>query len=214
MADTAYSTLHPDILPEASGCSVPLMDRHIQRAAQDFFAKSLAWRYDITPITIVANVPKYSISIPANTKIRQILSVRVDGRKVNGRSKEWLDANIRDWDSQTVSRPNMYTSDGENTLRLVRVPKITVISGLEARVALQPTLNATGIDEDMMIRWGKYIVHGALATLMDIKDSSWHDPTRASEHRVEFSHGIQTALSEAGKNFIGESRMARNNQIL
>ena len=150
----AWETFYPDVLPYIdASIPEPMVDRHLLRSAQRFCDVTRAWKIELDPITLAANVKTYDIELEPGTELVRLESAMLDG------------VSLSVWRSGVSSASQgryVFTSDG----RIVGVSwtpsgPMTLLLTVTAR----PADTATGLDDILTARYSKVIADGAVASL-------------------------------------------------
>jgi len=166
----------PYIAPEVVGCPVAVMKHNVLLSIINFCEKSKAWLYEHPDITTVAGQEDYPFSLPANTSIAEILSIKKDNGEDQGAQRLTLD-----------------------TLRLIPVPdkeyKVSLL------LSLKPIYSVADVEDFFFNEYLDAITYGAKYRLMMMRGLPWFDPDMATYYKREFNLKIaETATKFARKN--------------
>jgi len=195
---TAYAELLPDILPHVASCPVPTITRALQIVGQDFFQRSEAHRYNITPTTLNVGVENVSVTIPAGTRIVCPLTMYCDGERLATTNEDILAMDYGDWRSLSAAPRFVMTNDTVANGLVVALPPNQTYT-LTGRIALKPTRAATEIDDEMFELYGDALLDGVLQRLLMMKNTEWYDPNLASYYQNEFERAIDEAHGVSNK---------------
>lgn len=175
---------HPYILPEVMGAPIPAVNLAIIRAAREFCEKSLVWEVDIPSIAISNGVSEYDLSLPDESDLIHLTSVKLEGVTVcPGESQ---DGALR------------YRQPDLEHIELVPVPELgSGFKLLELRAALKPARNANKISHFLYNEWAEAIAFGALSILKRQQRQAWSDQQGALSDRQEFERKMSEAKNRA-----------------
>ena len=88
-----------------------------------------------------------------------------------------------------------------NLLVIVPTPSQYKAAGIKARCILQPSEDATTVDESIYRRWKYTIQSGALSYILSMQNESWSNYPMASDQRGLFEDGIHKAFIQRERGF-------------
>lgn len=176
----AWSVFIPDVLPHVAGCPVALAKHEIKRAAQAFFQGSRAWQVTLpTPFAVAADQSEVTIATGSvEYDLVRVEKAWFDGRPLDVVTADVLDQSFGDdWQSHTGT-PSLVVQNTPSVVRLYPVPTDAAATGIKCRVSVKPAETATGIPDDMYVRFKDAIITGAKSRLMlyPEKTSPFADP--------------------------------------
>lgn len=179
----------PDVEPWVLGLPIPAMERALLRAAQRFCEKTGAWHIDLDPVkTTAAGVLDFNI--PREAEI-----VKVTEATVGGKPLGFGDSSV----------PRLVTSDAR-TFSIEPQPAAGLLVVVSAW--LRPSLNATGIPNDLGDRYGQVFAHGALESLLTIPGDTAN--AALAEHYGDlFKTAIAKAKTDAWRKFSSKRPRAK-----
>lgn len=193
---TRYEAFLPEVLPYATECPEVVAINAIRNACIEFCDKSLYLIYEHDPVTTVANVSDYGLSLPANTTSARVLDAWYNNYLLGAKSEEDLKKLYPyDWHAMQ-GNPRWYTGRDPDTVVLVPYPLVGLTNGLNLMVALRPTRNSVDIDDLIYQRWAEQIGFGARSRLLDTPSQAYSDHMAASKYRSMFETAIGTAKME------------------
>lgn len=202
----AWSTWFNDVIPSVPGCGTDLVTHELRRAAQDFFAKSLAWGVILDAVSV--GIAESEVEVLPDDQQQTI--VRIDysawgGYELGVRTSELMqEAYGPDWMDQTGT-PSDITQLMERTVRLV--PSPTVAGSLRCRCKVKPSDTSTGLPDALAFQYRDAIAEGAKARLMLMPKKPWTDAALAAVAQMKFDAAINTAKSASFRAF-GRARTA------
>lgn len=197
-----WSSWFNDVLPEAPGALKPVVEHAIRRAAQEFFLRSKVWKTSVT-LDLLAGEPVSSIDAGDSLAMVELLNA------------SGVHLRLTDEDMQDLYGPEWRTATGPVTdlivvlpgmLRAYPIPVADV--SFELLMSVQPGDNATGIPDDLAMRYRDAIAAGALSRLMLSPKKPYSDDARGQLKRAEFEAGIGQAYSDRASAF-GTARIRR-----
>lgn len=205
---TPYTTFYDDVMPELPGAELPVVLYQIKRVCKDFYERSLYSRETLPGINVVALTSSYSVvaSDAANFEVGKILSVRFNNgssagpSKLDPRTKDQLDIELPNWDTQT-GNPRYYTQTGVDNVTLALVPNTSYAAGLIVRVSKIPLSTGGGIDDFVYDKFGDEIGLGVKARMMRMPKKPWSNPVMAGAYMTEFDQEVAAAAMIAAREF-------------
>ena len=182
-----------EVLPAVPGCPPSVAENAIRQAVIDLCNKARVWREDLTAINIVANTAEYTLTPPAGTRIIAPVNVRYNGESIDPEEEGDMDYEYFDWRELPAGTPTKYLIMAPETLTLNKKPIANITGGLEVRVAVKPTVDATGCDDLLRDDWLDVVADGAKASLMMIPNKAWTNYELAMALKKEFRKGIARA---------------------
>lgn len=195
-----WSSWLPDIRPHVDQCPPPVIEHELKRAAQNFFSESRAWHEQQPSISVSAAVSDLTV-VPTDS---QQELVRVESAKWNGapmRIKSASDMDntyLDDWRSHTGT-PNTLIQITPGVAWLYPIP--TANGLLDLRLSVRPSESATGIPDEMAVKYRDVLASGAKSRLMLYPGKPWSAPDLGLALSVAFRSGIDHASAEAARSF-------------
>lgn len=191
-----WESFFDDVMPEVPGALTPVVAHAIKRAAQEFFQRSKVWKTDVT-ITAQAGVPNYVLDAGDQLSPGEVISAQ--SLKIHLTDEDMEAAYGNDWRQATGPAIALFqTMPG--SVRLYPAPdengQAVVLS-----VSVYPSDEATGIPDDLAVRYRKGIASGALASLMLSSKKPYSDPNLGIDHRAKFEAAIGQAISDRASGF-------------
>ena len=170
MQKKKFTDLLPYIRHALPGADQNLILQEMRQAARELCWRSKRWVYQFDPITIRADRVFYDIISPPETEIAIVTHVSQDGTLLT----------LTEWRMNSAM----------DTLELLSTPGADSTKGLEVKAALQPEIDADGMDERVMTDSLDYIVAGTMARLLAMTDKTYSDPSGAFLNKQKFLQGI------------------------
>lgn len=200
---TAWSAWYDDVLPDVPGCSQPMADYRIKRAAVAFCLRSRAYRargYVSDAGGLGARGVPASL-VPTGTRLVSIESVKFSGVALLPLTPAQLDDLYADWTTQTASSPQYLLRDRPavmaNSFYLVPAPTGASTTSLMMEVSISPSESATTVDDAIFGEFREAIGMGAKGMLMAMQKKPWSDPQLAELNLSGFNGAIEVAKIKA-----------------
>ncbi len=179
-------------------------------AAREFCRRTRAWRKDLAAIDTDSGTSIYTVTPPAGTEVSDILMGEIDGKdKLLPKTSQQLAELYSDWRTVQGS-PKYIRGEGTNQFRLIPTPQTMGYEDLLVTVALIPTLDATDIDDKVVLEHLDALIHGTLALVYDIPDKKWTNHSEAHTRRIRFENAIGPAAARADAEYTkGVTRTVR-----
>lgn len=191
--------LLPLVLPDCPNVPRGLAMSHIRKAAIRFCIDSRFWREEIVAINTVASQPEYEVFCQApEARVVVVLSLQVDGRPVTPRIEEEMDREVPRWRTAT-GRPAQFITPSESWVRLTPIP--IEAHALTGRAVMAPTATGNYLLKDLFNNHADTLASLAKATLLKMPDKPWSNPAMADYEERAGRSGIDTAKSQASRNF-------------
>ncbi len=186
-----WNEFYDFVMPHVPGVDTAMVDFHLRETAIEFYERSQAWRYVHAPITVTAltaNYP-YVTPDPAQTEVHVINYAEFNDDEIGSQTSQFS-SRYKDW-RNLISQPEFVIGSQTEAI-LVPIPSLD--GTLDLIVSLKPTVDSTGIDDDLQFNdYRATMVHGALYRLMRIPAKPYTSQELAYAHMVDFSAGITAA---------------------
>lgn len=177
---TKLEAFLPFVMPFARGASDVAAMVEIRNTAIDFCARTKCWQERMPAVGVRAGQAEVDLRLPAGQQIAEVMDVFYLGRPLDPTDEDALRcAGVKPGDS---GRPQFYTRRGFDCIELAPVPNATESNVLQARVAIQPTLDATEVADPLFTRFAQAIGNGAIARL-HLYDEDWANKEKAGLHK-------------------------------
>lgn len=196
-----WSRWYADLLPHLADCPLPLVERALLRSAQEFFTLSRAWQVNLPVVLVKAG----STSITINTDPEQDL-VRVEAAWYDHQTLRLLaipdmEREIQgDWNLQSGT-PTALLQLLPGVASLYPHPNKDAQVGLSMRVSVRPSETASGIPDELFVKYREAMESGALARLMLMPGKSWSNLELSSFHAQNFAQLGAQANVDAARGF-------------
>ena len=128
---------------------------------------------------------------PLHASVYELINLRIKGsgtepsRPMAIKSREWLDANVRDW--RDMDRPSQWLIQDDTTLRVVGAIQAGDVLHLECyRLPLKQLANDTDKPE-IHAAHHEHLIQWALHKAFSVPDAEAIDPTRAATAEAAFT---------------------------
>lgn len=199
-----WAAFYDFILPELPAAQVNLVDLHLRQAAIEFLEETQVWVAVADPINTTAGVATYQLAPPAAVLEADVVQVRVarfEGTLLTFTTMDELRQSAIDYEVQTSPMPRGFTQYTQSTLTLVPAPDHSTTGGLTMKLALRPSLTATGVPDWIGTKWVQELSMGAKAMLMSMVGKPWSSPEGAMGYRQQFEGAKTRATIEANRSF-------------
>lgn len=203
-----WSYWFPDLLPLVPGVPNVQAAHELRRAAQVFFEQSKAWKVIEPARPVTAGTVSISAApSDAQQELSEVLSVKYDGKSLNVETMESIEAAYGpDWGSHTGT-PVAYFQLTPGEITFYPTPADDAITGVVLTLVVKPSDAATGLPDDMAVKYRDAMHVGAKARLMLIPGKPWSNPADGVGYGAAFDSMCGTANSQAAKSF-GRARIA------
>lgn len=196
----SFETFLPEVMPEVIGCPEQIVINAVRNATDEFCKATNIWKYTHDPMASIAGVAEYELDVPSHAQVASVLSVKQGDWMVEGKSEDWLNSAIHDWQDQESTSSAYYTFETPPVIRLVPYPSATVANDIRVRVSLRPTPNASKTDSALYNEWHEVIAHGALSRLKAMTDKPWTDLNGVAYHKSLFLDQVGKATIQSQRN--------------
>lgn len=183
---TPWLTLTDNYLYDVSGCSSATAARALRNAAQDFCKRTHAWRLHLSPIVTVAGQELYQVPVAAGQQLVKLVSARLDGRDIDPLLYEHA------WSG---ARGVIMVNPGQVKVQ----PAPAAGQSLTIYASLQPTNDATGIDDMLYANYARIIALGAKVELFNASLKPYTDRESAGRAKIEFDEEIRKVIHDVAK---------------
>jgi hypothetical protein len=189
-----FIDLYEFYLNDVPGCSYKLAADAVRMAAQVFFERTRAWRVSLAPVVTVNGQSDYAFPLSLNVEL-----VWVHGAKVDGRDIPLLR------ETPTGARGIVIHGLREFTLYPVPADGEQIVFD----VALEPSNEATGLDDVMYAKYAKVIAKQAKAQLLSMDNQPFSNPARALALRAEFDADVDRTISDVNARYNAAPRRTK-----
>lgn len=204
----AWSYWYPDLLMHVPGCPDPVIDFELRRASQTFFERTRAWQITLPALAVIAAQENVTVTFAdAGMELVRIEQAWYNGYSITPTTVDDLDAeHTDDWTLHTGT-PNKVFQITPGDVRLYPLPTDTPTVGLKMRVSVRPSEAATGLADDMAIKFRDDITNGTKGKLMMYPNMPWSNPQLAGMYLAMFDSATGKANLAAVRGF-GATRLA------
>lgn len=194
---------HEYVLPDVQGCPINVANNAILSTLIDFCEKSLLWKQEAEPTSIVAGINRYTFTPEEGAKVVEPVFVSIEDNQIPATSLADLDSLQPGWRELEQDKPTTYFMDTDQSIRLVGTPLEDLTDALEVHVALKPERGATEVADFLYEDWAEIIAHGALAKLHAMANKTWADSRVVQYHYRKYRNGLSRARSKSIKSWQG-----------
>ena len=191
-----WTAFYDHLLPDLTGCAPAIASIALRRSAREFCEKTLAWDEQRGPVTTLAATLNYPFTIDTTAEeVVKLLGATVSGLDVQVCSVNDLPVN---WPTYPGVEGAIFTQT-RRTFNLVpaRAAGLLVIT----RVALKPSITATGVTDEIFAHYVEDICVGAKAILMMSMKKPYTDMKLGAMHRTDFEERIATIKNKVARSF-------------
>jgi hypothetical protein len=195
---TAIYDLTPMILPFVRDCSAPAAVVAARFAAIEFYKQTLWQQEMLEPVDLIEGQSIYELETPPDTVPATVMRVEIENRSsvLMPITKDYAD---RTWGSSWVGRvatPRAYLQLSANDICLIDAPDANAIETygrMRIICAVQPTPDATEIDDSVFNLYAEALAYGARARLVETAGQPYYDPQSAPLLWGRFYGGVYEA---------------------
>lgn len=202
MAAASFETLLPEVLMYAAQCPEPVALNAIRNACIELCNESLCLQEEMDPIATSANESAYPVDAPTGYDIVQVLKpLYFEGKKLQDFATMMV-TSYEDWRQQTGNRPLAWTCFQPDEITVWPIPLQNSTSGLTGRIAIAPTVSATGVESRILSEYRLVLRDGALAQILDYPDQPFTNPVKADAFAKAFRAGVTNARVRVSQAFM------------
>jgi hypothetical protein len=195
---TAIIDLTPMILPFVRDCSAPAAVVAARFAAIEFYKQTLWQQEMLEPVTLIDGQSIYELETPPDTLPATVMRVEIENRQgvLPPVTKDRAD---QLWGSSWVARvgsPRCYTQISPLDICLIDGPDAAAIQTFGRMLilcAVQPTPDASEIDDTVFNYYAEALAYGARARLVETAGQPYYDPQSAPMLWGRFYGGVYEA---------------------
>lgn len=180
------------LLPHVPACPEPLAQQAILDTAISFCEHTDVLREDLDLFYSIAGVSNYELDVPRNHQLTRILSVTVDGRKIDGLHEEQTSGLV----AMSATPSAFFTRRQNSNLELVLYPKPDTRYDIVVHASLQPLRNTTQLADDLFNYWCQPIIDGALARITKVPNEAFTDFNASLMYQNRYADGVNSARIE------------------
>ena len=202
-----WSEWLPDILPHVPGCPNIVAEHELRRAARIFFIQTRAWQVFLPTVPVAIGQSAIDLT-PADTgqELVRVEQVYYDGKVLDEETPERLSSIFyEDWSTKTGT-PLAYVQLTPNIVRTYPLPIVAATTGVRARVAITPSQTATGVQNDLALRYWEDLRTGALSRLLIFPSVPWANIPLAANYVAMFQGTIDSVNIQVARSF-GNARI-------
>jgi len=204
---TPYTALLNEVLPEVLGCPNITAERAIRDSAIEFFDATLGYKVDQGPISVTLGVETINLSVPADTRLVQVLRAQMGRRPLSRITREQLMTSGTSWQTDTGT-PTAVVYGTETSIRLLPIPDQTPTEQLFLQFAVTPSRTSTQIPTPLVERYFREICTGAKSSLMLMMQKDWSNEKMGVAYRNMYERMISEAcLTESQDRIAAQARV-------
>lgn len=206
--DTLYNLLRVEL----PGIPEPVLVSGVNKAIQEFFKQSEAWRHTVPGLldwTTALAFPALTagVELPTNTRLIRVSDVKYasDGialKKVIFRTRAQLDGEYLNWEVKIGNTPLRWTNDTQgDEPRIIPIATADVLTSLKVRVVVAPLDALVELPDFLYYEFEDDFKNGTLARLMKIPGKDWTNFGAAAAYASLFMAGHIKAKSRVNAEF-------------
>lgn len=198
-----FEDWYPFVLPRAPLCPEDTADHHLRLACIRFCCRTSVWVEELAPI-VADGGSEFELPAVPQAELHRLLACTVDGGDVHHLLDETsARRHRRDGSCATVASVNR-----ERTrLNIQPAPRAGV--PIVAEWVLKPSMRATEVPDFLFDDHAQAIAHGALATLLLLKQAEWYDAEQAAVSGASFNAAVNAAALQAAGGYAGARQRVR-----
>lgn len=218
MTTRAFSTLAAKIGLSVPKCPHPIIVDHVRDAAIRTCERSLLWRAELPPRTLVAGQHEYDFNAPGDTGVQAVLSATINDRPVEFVPIEQAVQMFPRWPIETDdlaaiaeqgSEPRVMSQVGQDQFVVLPSPDAERPYTLRMVCALKPARQALDMDAAVFDALETPILHGTLQSLLVLPDVEWGDRELATYHARQYLFTVTEARAQANLGVLRKSLTAQ-----
>lgn len=179
-----------DVMTHARGAPDPLIRMYLVRSARRFFTRTFAWREWLEPSATRPGVSvEYDFDLPSQSQILRLERATLNGSPFSIQSFRDVP---RDWTQPANAERSLVSRDLSAFTLTGDVPDG---DALQVQVSLIPTLDATGLPDNLAALYMEGIAAGALVDILMIKE--YADPQNAMMFSGVFDAAVGRTRADA-----------------
>lgn len=185
---TNYTDYTARMIAELPMVSPQVILQEMQKAGVQFFKASGVWTQFLSVMNIVANQAAYTLTVPAMSQLFQIEQVVLN-----------YTPTVNPFDTIPPTDPmNYYLSDDQTQLifHTTSIPSTSVTGGMQIRVMLIPTWDATGVPSCFINRYAEGIMARTKYNLFSMARKPWSDPHGAQRALIDYNKEMSEAARD------------------
>lgn len=212
MTQTALIDIVPDVAQVCRKAPNATVIRALNRAAREFCKQTRWMRFQLSGET-VADTAQFSMGSDPDLEIIGIKAA--SAARQSGNTQPWplhVSAATTWPAGQRTAAPRRYAYVPEALVALNPTPDAAY--DLVLTIVVQPTLAATSIPSQLLVRWDRAIKAGALAYLLELPDQEWTDKAMAQIKLREFQSSVNNARADEQREYQAGTVIARRRPFI
>lgn len=189
-----WADFHPYVLPDVTGCPIPLLDQALRDTARDFCTRTKAWRQWMDPFTASGSSSVYEFEADQGTEVVAAVAVSVAGEDYSVLGSHALPAS---WQSGEQGRIKDKTMVHISSSEGVFYPMPMAGDSIVFQLALRPPMSGTGVGDVIFAEFTEAIAAGTKARLMAKPRKEWTDLQTAAMFGMQYERMVHLAANTA-----------------
>lgn len=178
--------LLPDVRHYATAAPDIVSLRELRNALTEFFDRSFIWKERQTFSAASDGVSTFTLTLPPETRLNRVESVRTRKYEYRGDSEVGFDAKNNNF-------KYIVNADGDVEI----TPALKRDETIEIVFSVTTKRDATEIPDEIYEQYGEAIAHGAAGRLLAMPERQWSSPNSVSYHMSIFNAGMMEATRRA-----------------
>lgn len=184
----SWANFHRLVLTSVIGCPLPVVHEKLVEAAREFCLRTHAWQ-ETDEFTADGATQLFDFTAPTRTEVLKVVRAEVAGKPLDIFGRNLLPA---DWREGGVCGRALYQYSSDDYLLF---PKPSAGQAIEVTVSVRPTLDGTGVGDELFIAHAEHIAAGARYRLLKMPRADWQDLAEAEVAKAEFESGVHEAAN-------------------
>lgn len=197
-----WSDWYSDLMPHLPGCPAPIVDHELRRASQVFFEGSRAWKKILAAIPVAAGTDSVTlVTGSSDLDIVRAENAWYDGKAIDVLTPEELaDSYPDDWHERT-GMPLAIVQFEPGIVRLYPIPEGNSVTGLVVEASIKPSDSASGIPDNLRVKFKEAITSGAKGRLMVYPNKDWTNFDLGMAMGTAFDSAVSNARLNASLSY-------------
>jgi hypothetical protein len=198
-----FEDWYPFVLPHAPQCPEDTADHHLRLACIRFCSRTNVWVEELAPIVADGGTDFALPQVP-QAELHRLLACSVDGCDVDHLVDETSARRYR----RAGTCATIASVNRERT-RLTVQPAPRTGVPIVAELVLKPSMRAVEVPAFLFDDHAQAVAHGALSTLLLLKQAEWYDAEQAAVSGASFNAAVNAAALQAAGGYAGARKRVR-----
>ena len=184
-----FEDWYPFVLPRAPMCPDDTADHHLRQACIRFCCKTGVWVEELPPITADGVSSDFDLPVVPDAEVHRLLACSVDKCDVDHLLDE---TSARRHVRAGACAQIAYVNRDRTRVSIQPTPRAGVTIVVEG--VLKPAMRAVEVPAFLFDDHADTIAHGALSTLLLMKQQDWYDAEQAAVSAGIFNGAVSAAM--------------------